>query len=252
MNKIPTIALTAKWPSYPARLEWIYENSFALEYAADPENLNLLHQQIDPYLELGQAIRYHGFLPGYEIGHRNPAEAEKGLTVHKQVLDQIQGHGEQVLTVHIGLRPQMPIDPEVAVRNLGELVEYGRSLGIIVCLENLRRGITSDPHIVADWAEETGAMITFDIGHAVSCDRVQGGKLTALSFLEILSSRLYEVHLYGSESDRHYPPNNIGAIGDLLDRSLETDCRWWTIELDDYEEALYTRDLVLEYIKEVG
>jgi sugar phosphate isomerase/epimerase len=252
MDENITIALTAKWPSYPTRLAWIYEHGFALEYAPDPEHLELLHRQIDPYLSLGQAIRYHGFLPGYEIGHQDPAEAEKGLAVHKQVLDQIHGKGEQVLTVHIGLDPQMPIDPDMAIRNLGNLVDYGNSLGITVCLENLRRGITSNPQTVADWAKETGAMITFDIGHAVSCARVQNGTLTALTFLETLSSRLYEVHLYGSESDRHYPPKGIEAIRDLLDRCLDTDCVWWTIELDDYNEALYTRDLVLKYLEEVA
>lgn len=251
MGKNITLALTAKWPSYPTRLDWIYQNGFAAEYAPDPENPDHLHQQIDPYLKLGLPIRFHGYLPGYEIGHQDPVEAEKGLLIHKRILDQIHGRGEQVLTIHIGLNHQTSIDPDTALRNLGELVDYGNSLGITVCLENLRRGITSDPHVVADWAKRTGAMVTFDIGHAVSCDHVQNGSLTVLAFSEILSSRLYEVHLYGSESDRHYPPKGIEEIREILDRCLDTDCVWWTIELDDYDEALYTRGLVQEYLKEV-
>lgn len=250
MNHDLTIALTAKWPTYPARINWIYENDFALEYAPDPEHLNHLPQQIDPYLKLGLPIRYHGFLPGYEIGHQDSVEAGKGLTVHKQVLDQIHGRGEQVFTIHIGLNSRVSIDPDRALRNLQTLVDHGNSLGITVCLENLRRGYTSDPQIVADWAEKSGAMITFDIGHAVSCDRVQNGKLTALEFLETVSKRLYEVHLYGREADRHYPPSGIEPIRDLLDCCLNTECHWWTIELDDCDEALYTRRLVTNYLKE--
>ncbi|MDY6866740.1 MAG: hypothetical protein SVT56_02375 [Chloroflexota bacterium] len=252
MERNPTIALTAKWPTFPARLDWIHKNGFALEYAPDPDRLNLLHQQIDPYLEKGLRIRYHGYLPGYEIGHHHPIEAEKGLIVHKKVLDQIKGRGEQIFTIHIGLNPNDPIDSDTALINLRKLVNYGNSLGITVCLENLRRGITSDPYVVADWSKKTGAMTTFDIGHAVSCDRVQNGTLTALSFLKIVSERLCEIHLYGREGDRHYPPERIEQIRDLLDFCLDTDCHWWTIELDDYDEALFTRRLVQDYLKEVN
>lgn len=251
MNTNPTIALTAKWPTYPERLDWILENGFALEYAPDPEDLNHLPQQIDPYLRQGLRIRYHGFLPGYELGHRDPVEARKGLAKHKQVLDNIQGRGEQVFTIHIGLNPEDPIDPDKAIKNLRKLVHYGKKLGIIVCLENLRRGLTSNPNIVVDWANKTDAMITFDIGHAVSCERVQNGDLTPLEFLKIVSNRLFEIHLYGSERDRHYPPEGIEPIRNLLAFSWKQNCDWWTIELDNYDEALYTRHLVLDHLKEV-
>lgn len=33
----PVIALSAKWHTYPQRLHWIAEHSFALEYARNPE-----------------------------------------------------------------------------------------------------------------------------------------------------------------------------------------------------------------------
>jgi len=86
-------------------------------------------------------------------------------------------------------------------------------------------------------------MITLDIGHAVSCPRVQSGELTALDFVETVADRLLEVHLYERETDRHHPPQDMTVLGPIVDRLLATRCAWWTIELDDEAEALATRDL---------
>lgn len=132
--------------------------------------------------------------------------------------------------------------------HLSHLVERGHQLGITVCLENLRRGPTSDPDTVVEWAEASGAAITMDVGHAVSSRRVQEGVLSALDFVDAFSARLVEVHMYEQERDRHYPPTDLSILGPVLDRLLETACSWWTIELDDYAEALATRTLLLDYL----
>ena len=243
-----TIALSAKWHTYPDRLRWIAEHGFALEYAADPEALDTLAEQIDPYVEAGVPVRYHGFLPGYEMGHEDPDLAERGTRVHMAALDAMHGRGEQVITFHVGLSSKTPIDPYRAVENLTRVVEYGRDLGITVCLENLRRGPTSDPRRVIEWAEASGAMTTFDVGHAVSSEIVKSGEMTVLEFLDIMSERLHEVHMYEHETDRHHPPGDTSIVGPIIDRLLQTDCNWWTIELDDYVEALATRKLLLDYL----
>jgi len=208
----------------------------------------MLGEQIDPYLEAGVTTRYHGFLPGYEIGHQDHEVAERGLRVHRAVLDSMCGRGEQVITFHVGLDSEDPIDPDRAVENLTRLVKYGLGLGITVCLENLRRGPTSDPRTVAEWARASGAMVTFDVGHAVSCQLVERGRISVLDFLDILADRLHEVHMYERETDRHYPPQDMTILGSIVDRLLETECGWWTIELDDYAEALATRKLLLDYL----
>ena len=121
------------------------------------------------------------------------------------------------------------------------------ALGITICLENLRSGPTSNPETVAEWARESGAMITLDIGHAVSCQRVKEGTLTPLDFVETLADRLHEVHMYEREENRHYPPQDMSVLGPIVDRLLDTQCRWWTIELARYDEALATRRLLLGY-----
>jgi sugar phosphate isomerase/epimerase len=163
-------------------------------------------------------------------------------------LEAIRGRGEQVITFHVGLHRKDPIDPGRVAENLRRLVECARDLGITVCLENLRRGPTSHPENVVAWARASGAMITLDIGHAVSCPRVQSGELTALDFLEMVADWLFEVHMYERETDRHRPPRDMTILGPIVDRLLATQCTWWTIELDDCAEALATRSLLLNYL----
>jgi sugar phosphate isomerase/epimerase len=124
------------------------------------------------------------------------------------------------------------------------LVQYGRKRGVTVCLENLRRGPTSRPDTLVAWASKSGARITFDAGHAVSSQSVISGACTPLEFLDAVADRVYEAHLYGKEEDRHYPIQRAEDFQPIVDRLRKTDCRWWTIELDDYREALQTREIL--------
>jgi sugar phosphate isomerase/epimerase len=248
-TNVPTIALSAHWHTFPERFHWIAEHEFAIEYSPNPEAFGALSEHVDPFLKAGIPVRYHGFFPDQEFGHQDAALAERGVRVHLAALEAMQGRGEQVITFHVGLRHPVPIDPGRTVENLSRLVARARELGITVCLENLRRGPTSHPETVVAWARASGALITLDVGHAVSCQRVQSGELTALDVLEAFADRLFEVHMYEREVDGHQPPQDMSILGPLVDRLLQTRCNWWTIELEDYAEALSTRRLLLDYLQ---
>ena len=244
-----TFALSAKWDAYPDRFNWIIDNRFSLEYSPGPDNLELIPLHVGRFITEGIPLRYHGLLPGYEIGHADIALADVAMRKYMAVLEAIHGLDESVITFHIGFNPNDPIDFSRATANLRHLVEYARSLGITVCLENLRRGLTSNPKNLVALAHDSGAMITLDTGHALSCDIVKSGKLTALDFLEVVADRLFEVHIYEEEAHRHLPPKDMTILGPVVDHLLETKCKWWTIELDDYDEALTTRNLLLDYLQ---
>jgi sugar phosphate isomerase/epimerase len=248
MIPLPTIALSARWHAPPDRFRWIAQRGFALDYAPNPEAFHTLSEHVDPCLKAGIPVRYHGFFPGYEFGHRDPALAEAAMRVHLAALEAIRGRGEQVITFHVGLTPKDQIDPGRVVGNLSRLVEHAQGWGIIVCVENLRTGPSSHPQNVVDWAQASGAMITFDVGHAVSCQSVQSGELTPLDFLEMLADRLWQAHIYERETDRHHPPRDMTILGPILQRLLATRCTWWTVELDDEAEALATRTLLVDYL----
>ena len=246
---IPTIALSAHWHTYPDRFEWITEHGFAVEYSPNPQAFDRLPVHIGPFLETRVPVRYHGFFPRHEFAHADAATAELAVQVHLLALEAMQGRGEQVITLHIGLNPEVPLDLVRAVTNLSRLVERGRELGITVCLENLRRGPTSDPETVVEWARKSGAMITLDVGHAVSCQRAQDGELTPLDFVDAFADRLREAHMYERETDRHHAPQDMIVLGPIVDGLMDTQCRWWTIELDDLDEALATRTLLVDALE---
>lgn len=242
------IALSARWHTYPERFHWIAEQGFALAYTPNPHDLDTLPIHLDPMLEAGVPVRHHGFFPGYEIGHPDPGLAARAMGLHLAALEAMHGRGEGVITVHIGLGPD-PVDPGRAVENLTRLVERGLELGIDVSLENLRRGPTSNPETVVQWARASGTKITLDIGHAVSCRRVQAGVLAPIDFVDAFAERLAEVHVYERETDRHHPPKDMSLLGPIVDRLLATDCAWWTIELEECDEALATRGLLLDHVR---
>jgi sugar phosphate isomerase/epimerase len=249
MASPPTIALSARWSAPPDRFRWLAGHGFALDYAPNPAAFETLPEQVDPLLAAGIPVRYHGFFPAHEFAHRDPDRAEAGLRVHLAALEAMAGRGQPVITFHVGLRQPDQIDPGRAVENLSRLVEYARAWGITVCLENLRTGPTSQAQTVAGWARASGAMITFDVGHALSSAPVQRGELSPLDFLDLVADRLRHVHIYERETDRHYPPQDMTILAPIVDRLLSTPCRWWTIELDDQAEALATRSLLLAYLE---
>jgi sugar phosphate isomerase/epimerase len=247
-NQFPVIALSVHWHMCPARLEWAVAQGFAIEYSPNPLAFDLLPVHLGAVIEAGVAVRHHGFFPRHEIGHVDARRAEQAVRVHISALETMHGLGEQVITVHIGLNPETPLDPGRAVANLSRVVADAQGLGITVCLENLRRGPTSDPETMLAWARESGAMITLDVGHAVSCRRVQSGELSPIDFVETFADRLLEVHMYERETDRHHPPRDMTVLGPIVDRLQTTSCRWWTIELGDDDEALATRALLVDYL----
>lgn len=246
--KSPTIAVSAHWHMGSERMEWIAAQNLGLEYSPNPDALDMLPSHVAPFLSAGVPVRYHAFFPHHPLGHVRPEIAEKAFKVHMAALEMIQGYGEGVLTVHIGLDRGMPLDQDRVVKDLTRLVDAASERGIILCLENLRTGVTSHPETVSAWAYASGAMITLDVGHALSCPRVKTGALAPLDFVDAFEDRLFEAHIYGYEEDRHYPPQDISLLGPILDRILETKCTWWTIELDAYDEILFTRDLLLAYL----
>lgn len=245
-----TLGVSAHWFKFPEKFKWISENGFSLEYAPDPDHLERVKTHLLPYLSQGVPIRHHGYFPGFEIGDPDSDRAAQAMRLHFQALDAIKGIGNQILTVHIGLPPYIPLDHDRVKQNLTALVAYGKEHGIQVNLENLKLGPTSHPQTLLEWVEASGASITMDIGHAVSSDPVQRGEFTVPEIVDLFSPKLSEIHLYEYETDTHHPPKDLSVLGPIFDRLILTNCRWWTIELDDYQEILHTKKLVQQYLAE--
>ncbi len=249
----PTLAFTASSADAPARLRWVGEYAYAVEFSPDPEQLALLPRKVSPFLKAGLSVRFHTRYFRYEIGHADRHKAEVALKVHMRTLAAMAGLGGSVVTVHTGLDPDQPVLFSRIVENLSRLVAFAETLGITVCLENLRKGHSSDPRSILEWATASGAMITLDIGHALGAQCVQSGEYAPEDFVELFNSRLFEAHVYGREDAQgHHPITDVKPIEPVLDMLLRSKCAWWTVELQEPAEAIGTRRLLEEVLRRKG
>lgn len=242
-----TIAGSAKWSHGHQRLDWLHAHNFAIEIAPDPENLENLAPLIWPHVQKALPIRFHGFLPGYEIGDADPAAARRALERHMAMVDAVSEYTDAVITCHIGLTRGRPISSKHAVANLTVLVDYATAHGVTISLENLKQGPTSTPERHVRWASMAGAKITLDLGHALSSDAARQVRIEA--YIDKVADRLVEVHFYEKETDRHYAPTDMEILGPVVDRLVQTNCRWWTIELENLVEMKATRSMALNYLE---
>jgi sugar phosphate isomerase/epimerase len=243
------LAASAAWRHGAGRLDWIAANGLACAFTPNPDRLDLISRQLGPYIDRGMAVRHHGFFPGKEIGHAHAGTAENAIQLHFKAMEALQGVGEQLMTVHVGLDRTVPLDFHRVLKNLTRLVEYGKKIGITVSLENLRQGHTANPSTLLEWSRRSGAGITLDIGHAVSSGWVRRKEVSVEKIIDLAAERLMEVHLYESETDRHWAPRTMGILGPIVDKLLTTACRWWTIELEDTRDIHRTRRLLFDHFE---
>lgn len=243
----PTLAFTAAATDPASRLHWVGEQADAVEFSPDPNHLDRLAEMVRPLLAQDRPVRFHTRYFEHELGHADPALADLALEAHLRTLRAMVGLGEPVVTVHTGLDPRQPVQESRFVENLGRLVAHGKDLGIAVCLENLRFGPSSEPANVLSWAEQTGALITLDVGHALGSEAACRGRCSVERFVDLFADRLFEVHIYGREDDQgHHPIEDIAPFRPLMAKLLQTECAWWTIELQRPEHILATRALLLD------
>ena len=248
-NQPIRIGASAKWFEFPDKFDALTEMGLQLEYTPDMNNLEALPVHLEPYLVREVTVRHHAFFPGLELGDADSDLSDASYKRHIKMLQLLAGCGEQIVTVHIGLDPSIRLCPQKAVGNLSNLVEEATKLGITLSLENLRRGPTSNPHLVLDWATRSGSAITLDIGHVLCSDHTRNGGPGIIEVIEMFSSRLAEVHFYENETDRHYPPADMTVLGPIVDALQTTSCDWWTIELGSVAEIETTCRLLREYLK---
>jgi hypothetical protein len=248
-GKLLTLAGSARWSHGHERLDWLYAHDFAIEIAPDLENLNRLAPRIWPYVQKGLPVRFRTSA-GYEIGDAEPAAAQWALGRHMALVDAVSEYEEPVITCYIGLTRGRGVSGKHAVANLTTLVDYARKRGVTIALVNLKQGPTSTPERHVQWARRAGAKITLDLGHALSCSAAQRVKID--DYIDRVADRLVGVHFYEKKTYRRHPPADMQVLGPVVDRLAQTDCRWWTIALENLWEMKVTRRMALNHLDWIG
>ncbi|MDO8950586.1 MAG: TIM barrel protein [Actinomycetota bacterium] len=194
-------------------------------------------------------IRYHLPLGYREIGHADAAEADLALAWMTEAVSHVALAGGGFLTIHTGL-PGDATRARIAATTsrLAEVVAHGENLGVRVCLENLRWGLTSDPDEFMGLVTGSGALVTLDVGHAASSDVAARG-FGAEQFARMVAPYVRNAHVYEREESFHIAPLDLVTLTAPLDVLLdETHCDWWVVELTDVEEARRTRAMLVEFL----
>jgi len=245
----PLIAYELSAGDEHSRYSWVLNNAIAVEYAPFSKSLSAIYSDILPFINAGIPVRFHTRYPEWEIGNADIHASKQALKVHCDTIDKIQGLGEPVLTVHVGLNRNTQLDYSKVKENLCRLTDYAGKRGITINLENLRTGITSDPKIMLDLTEASGASITFDVGHAVSSEKVNSGAFTVPGIIKMFSSKINGVHIYSKEENGcHRPIEDAFEMAPILDSLLSLSCYWWTVELKDCTQAECTKKILVDYI----
>ncbi len=200
----------------------------------------------------GLEVRYHCAFRGVDLGDEDDRRAQAAMEVFQKVCRIVSRLEGRFMTVHLGLGRRSPegLSWERAISSLAYLVDYAKSLGVCLCLENLASGWTSRPQLFEKLIRKTGAGITLDIGHARVCQSVQCQVFELEDFVMPHHERVFNAHIYHEEVYyRHVPPRRLEDIRDRLDLLASIGCDWWVLELREKSPLLATLEIVRKYLE---
>jgi sugar phosphate isomerase/epimerase len=208
-------------------------------------------RRLDDLRHASRVSSTHAPYTDLEIGHKDPDHAAAAVRILQDYVDAATELGAHHLNMHVGSfgLPVEELSWDGLVRNLASLLEYAARRGGRLTVENLTRGVTSDPEMFARLLKATGAPVTFDLGHANGSAWVQAGRGSAVDFLNSVPTPVLAAHLYLIErNDAHFVPETPGDIAPALDGLVAKGCDFWVLELHTQETLERTRKVVDEYL----
>jgi hypothetical protein len=189
----------------------------------------------------------HAPFTDWEIGHGDAEFAAASLRLLREYVDIAADLGAHHVNVHVGASGLGPdeLSLDTLARNLTALLDHGARRGIPVTVENLRRGLTSDPETFAALLSATGAPVTFDHGHARGSAWVREARGSVADVLGAIPTPILASHLYLIEKgDLHFPPQQVSEMDEALGLLRARGCDFWVLELQSQADLEQTRDVI--------
>ncbi|MBC2715101.1 MAG: sugar phosphate isomerase/epimerase [Desulfobacteraceae bacterium] len=198
-------------------------------------------------------VRYHCPFLQVDIGHEDKDVQASAMDIFRRMIRLVSKARRKYLSIHVGLGHNTTkiLSWESSISNLRQLVRFGVESGVTVCLENLIWGWSSKPNLFEKMVRKSGASVTFDFGHAYSCESIESQTYAVKDFVTPHADRVVNAHIYHKEVSGmgHFPPERLEDIAERLDLLRRTPCRWWVLELKNVEDLLKTKIIVEEYLK---
>ena len=260
----PKIALSSRYSrSADELIQFAVNHGFdGVEYtiqAEKSENLQGEYANMQVLAASDLEIRYHLQFKEIELSHYDLTYAEKSASHIKECIDLINNLGGRYAIVHLclGYRHALhKLSYDHALKYLEQVVAYGNKKNVTVCLENLTFGFTCTPSAFLDLLKATGAGATVDIGHVAASPVVKDGTVSAEEFITTVRQYIQSAHVYDREVTEHETnhtyhaaPGDKSVMTSRLSALLQSNCRWWLIELGNPEEILHTTSYAKTVIK---
>jgi len=208
-------------------------------------------RRLDDLRHASRVSSAHAPYTDLEVGHRDSDHAAAAVRILQDYIDAATELGAHHLNMHVGSfgLPVEELSWDGLVRNVAGLLEHAARRGGRLTVENLTRGVTSDPETFARLLKATGAPVTFDLGHANGSAWVQAGRGSVVDFLAGVPTPVVAAHVYLIErNDAHFVPEKLGDIAPALDGLVARGCDFWVLELHTQETLERTRKIVDEYL----
>ncbi len=196
-------------------------------------------------------IRYHCAFKEVDLGDVRLDRAQRAMESFRAACRLAAKLDGRYMTIHVGLGLDSTagLSWERSLEALADLVSYGKSLGISVCLENLAWGWTSRPELFEKLIRKSASGVTLDIGHAQVSPSVQSQLYTFEDFVAPHHEKVFNAHVYHEESgDGHIPPQQLDDLRDRLTVLSCLPCDWWVLELREQEALHTTLGIVRDYL----
>ncbi len=206
---------------------------------------------LDGFRQVGGLVSLHAPYTDLELGHRDPEYAAAARRVLEEYVDVAAELPAHHMNLHVGSHglAREESDWDTLLRNLTALLDYAARRGVLLTVENLRIGLTSDPETFARLLRTTGAPVCFDLGHAHGSDFVQQAHGSVVDVLRSIPTRIAAAHVYFTETgDTHHPPREVADLAVALDALAAAGCDRWVVELHTRETLEQTRRVLDTYL----
>jgi len=190
-------------------LNFAAKNGFAYYEIASRKNFDLKPEVIKKSKQISEkyniSLNFH--IPYFlEISSYIPGISEEVLKFAKKEIDLAKKLGAKIITIHSGYKEAVLDENfKVCVKNLKEIVKFGRKSGIKIGLENstlLSRGLCVTPEEilrVINLLKNLKAV--FDIGHANTAG------FNPVEYFKKIKNKTIDIHIHDNngKSDEHLP-----------------------------------------------
>lgn len=192
-------------------------------------------------------LRFHLPYSYIEIAHNEKEFQTYSISVIKEYLKFIAKLGSHYAIIHVGCYEGS--NSSIALKNLELLANYSNDLGIKLCMENLINGLTANTNFLKQALGIKNLFFCFDTGHCYVVSKHN------LQYLSTIKDNLYKCvhsHVYKTEDNlhNHIPFNSNSEIksSKIIKMLLESNCNWFTMELDSKHKQFNQKCLFEKFL----